>query len=332
MGVEATKPQGIALGPIGTAGVEAGMGLVNNVSNLIFGRAIQKQQLKGQKQALEQQNAAALDLWNKTNYGAQVEHLKEAGLNPALIYGMSGGGGASTGGAAPMPQAQSTMPIAQGMGIQMGLLNAQIKVLESQAKKNNAEATKTEGIDTKLGEGQLQKIIAETTNEVAKNELIKLDAEMKKIQNNIADTSQWYHIGKVEQDWLKSIEEYRSAAAKAAVDQATIDTNIKTASAELAIKMLQQKAIKKGMELTDAQMQQIDASIRTFYKDAETNRMNAESNYQNAATGVSRQQHEKFINDVANSTKLTYETVQDVMQAIILKGGIQQARNPIGFK
>jgi hypothetical protein len=31
-----------------------------------------------------------MDMWNKTNYGAQVEHMKNAGLNPALMYKGSG--------------------------------------------------------------------------------------------------------------------------------------------------------------------------------------------------------------------------------------------------
>lgn len=327
------KPnQGMGIGPLGSAGIEAGMGLVNNVSNLIFGRALQKQQLKGQKQALAQQNEAQLEMWNKTNYGAQVAHLKQAGLNPALIYGMGGQGGMSTGAGGGMPDSQGTEPIAKGMGIQMGLLEAQKAVLESQANLNNVEAAKKAGIDTKLGEGQLKNIIAQTANEEQKNVLLKLDEGLKKIETNVADSTQWYHIGKVENDWLKSIEDYRIAAAKAAVDQATIETNIKTASADLALKILQQKAIKKGMELTDKQMEQINATISTMMKDAETNRWNAESNAQGQNVNRNRQLHDQYINDIANSTKLTYETVQDVLQAIIIKGGIQGSRNPIGFK
>ena len=33
------------------------------------------------------------EMWDYTNYENQVKHLKEAGLNPALLYGQGGGGG-----------------------------------------------------------------------------------------------------------------------------------------------------------------------------------------------------------------------------------------------
>ena len=39
------------------------------------------------------------EFWENTNYSAQVEQLKKAGLNPALLYGKGGGMGATTGSA-----------------------------------------------------------------------------------------------------------------------------------------------------------------------------------------------------------------------------------------
>ena len=35
------------------------------------------------------------DMWDYTNYENQVAHLEAAGLNPALLYGQGGGGGAT---------------------------------------------------------------------------------------------------------------------------------------------------------------------------------------------------------------------------------------------
>ena len=49
------------------------------------------------------------EMWDYTNYENQKRHLENAGLNPALLYGMSGGGGATAAGA-------------QGMGAGSGLL------------------------------------------------------------------------------------------------------------------------------------------------------------------------------------------------------------------
>ena len=87
----------MAIGAIGAAALGIGTNVAEGAGNLIFGSLAQKQQLRGQRKALEQQNAAALDMWNKTNYEAQMAHLKNAGLNPGLIYGMKGGGGVTTG-------------------------------------------------------------------------------------------------------------------------------------------------------------------------------------------------------------------------------------------
>ena len=104
------------MGPIGLAALGIGSNVAEGAGNLIFNGIAQKQQLKGQKKALEQQNAAQFDMWNKTNYGAQMKHLKDAGLNPALIYGMSGGGATTTGSAnANVDGARQTN---SGMGIE----------------------------------------------------------------------------------------------------------------------------------------------------------------------------------------------------------------------
>lgn len=117
-----------------SAGVGMGMGLINDIKNLALGGMQQRMQLRGQKKALEQQNAAAMDIWHKTNYGAQLQEIKKAGLSEGLIYGMGGAGG-SLGGSSAMP---STPSGGGGMGImeaaQVRLLNAQAKKLEHEAQ------------------------------------------------------------------------------------------------------------------------------------------------------------------------------------------------------
>ena len=54
-----------------------------------------------ESQKLGQQNNK--DLWDYTNYENQRAHLENAGLNAALSYGQSGGGGMSAGGAQGQP-------------------------------------------------------------------------------------------------------------------------------------------------------------------------------------------------------------------------------------
>ena len=45
-------------------------------------------QLKNQQQLNKQGQQLQMQTWRDTNYGAQMDMMKEAGLNPALMYGM----------------------------------------------------------------------------------------------------------------------------------------------------------------------------------------------------------------------------------------------------
>ena len=55
-------------------------------------KEIQNRQFSMQKILNQQGHDLQMDMWNKTNYGAQMRHMKDAGLNPGLMYGMGGGG------------------------------------------------------------------------------------------------------------------------------------------------------------------------------------------------------------------------------------------------
>lgn len=122
-----------------------------------------------QTNVLEQMEKAKehqMQMWNDTNYGAQLEHMKEAGLNPALMYGMGGGGGttagAGTAGSAGLPQAP-TMDIA-GNAMQ----GAQIALTKAQADKLEAETEKTKE-DTKLTEREILKLSDEMIDAITED-------------------------------------------------------------------------------------------------------------------------------------------------------------------
>jgi hypothetical protein len=128
-----------------------------------------------------------MDMWNKTNYGAQVAQMEKAGLNPALMYGMGGGGGttagsqgggnASSGGNAvqmhPMDMAnlalidaERKLKEAQARNLDSGSdVNTQ-NILESIARVGNI------GADTKLKVEQKLKTLSETK---LNDEKIKLE-------------------------------------------------------------------------------------------------------------------------------------------------------------
>lgn len=127
------------------------------------------------KMADENQQRAK-EMWNYTNFENQKQHLLDAGLSPALLYGGAGGGGATTAGS----QGEGVdlgheTGVGFGiqekaLGLQLASTASQIALNESQAKKNNAEADKISGVDTKLSEAEAK----------YKNRITELQDEMEK--------------------------------------------------------------------------------------------------------------------------------------------------------
>src|ERR1044072_4182703 len=60
---------------------------------------LQELQIQGQKDMADYNRNNQIKMWEATNYPAQVNQLKLAGLNPGLMYGMGGGGGTTVGNA-----------------------------------------------------------------------------------------------------------------------------------------------------------------------------------------------------------------------------------------
>lgn len=134
------------------------------------------QQIAGEEELMKLQNKYQLEMWDKTGYGAQVKQMKEAGINPALLYGMSGGGGQSMGAGMPgISTATAENPkTSQGTAAMMGMgLQAAAQVSLLQAQKENVEA-QTENLKAGTGKTkQDEKLSWEQTHKAEMDNLVQ---------------------------------------------------------------------------------------------------------------------------------------------------------------
>lgn len=217
------------------------------------------------------------DLWDYTNYENQKQHIKNAGLNPALMYGMGGGGGVSANGAQGQGVTQPTdrsieMGLKQqGLGLQLASIASQVDLNKSQAKKNEAEAEKISGVDTRAQEATIDNLIAQTSNEKVKKGLILgqirvADAE-EELKRNMADwtkdkadETRW-NIKSLQKGIDKLVEEINGMKLDNELKKRTIDNKVKESA--LALQNLMAEILLKGSQrkVNEEQAKAIPAQI-----------------------------------------------------------------------
>ena len=148
---------------------------------------INKRTLNKQGQELQ------MKTWRDTGYSAQMQMMKEAGLNPGLMYGMSGGGGQTTGsqGGGSASGNSSHAPMDIGAVIQASLAGAQKGLIDSQKRKTEAETNEINDRTDKIAVDK-EKVVQEIENlkrvantEKERTALVKLQGlfESSKIDN-----------------------------------------------------------------------------------------------------------------------------------------------------
>lgn len=185
---------GLLLGMGGQAAssiVGTGMGLLlqdqQDRRQLRQQRRLQGLEMEGQRQMTDYNLEKQYELWQRTSYPSQVEQLKKAGLNPAMIYGMGGAGGSTadiktgnvTGAHAPMGGGEI------GMGIQLGmdarLKQAQIDNINADTKLKEVNVPKTEA-ETDSIRVNIDKAKAETKNTETLTALNQVNKELAELQ------------------------------------------------------------------------------------------------------------------------------------------------------
>lgn len=142
------------------------------------------------KDAADYSQQLAKDMWNYTGYANQVKQMKEANINPALMYGGGGGGGQSTSGGS-----QQGVTALQPMGLQIALQAkqqaAQTELTLAQANKLKQDTLKEATVG--MAQGVMDLITSINNNDkikADKDKIVKevevLGANMKKIEEDAA--------------------------------------------------------------------------------------------------------------------------------------------------
>jgi multidrug efflux pump subunit AcrB len=148
----------------------------------------------------------------------------------------------------------------------------------------------------------------------------------------VKDSTWMYDIGKVAEEWRKLVAEAVSASSKADVDRNSVETDIKKRQADLALTVIEEKAKKAGIALTWKQIYQIDAQVKAAFMSADAQYWQAESSAKNANTSADAQSWDRHINDISESTGLSFEVVKGIFQALALKGLMGNRTVVEGFK
>lgn len=322
----------------GQGAADMGFGAANGIIGGLLGQAfagmndrrqirqqakLQAMQEQGNMRMMDYQKQKDLEMWNKTNYGAQVQHLKDAGLNPGLLYGMSGGGGVTTGnsgggvqgGQAPVGGGEAMAGM--GMAMQMGLMRAQKENIEAQTEQIRGETleegvkTKNVGADTELKGSQkkMQDVLASL-------EQAKFDDSVG-IARNMSN--------KLEEEWLGLVRENR------------IGNNVESERVKGEIEEWQGKALEnlltKAMTQTEGTKQQVNREQATVLANQWRQRWREIEIGGMKQTEEQRSgEHSRFINDVSESTKIPVDMVEKIIQAIIVRGALRPGHTPVrGF-
>ena len=165
----------------------------------------QLRQAQINKEQAKYSQGLAMEYWNYTNWENQVDHLKKAGLNPALMYAKGGAGGQTGGGQAQGVGLSPSNQEAVGMGLQLSQIKAQTNLMNAESAKAYAEANRIKGIDTEAGkqgikesEARIDEIIAKIPSEKQQYYVNKAYEESlkaaKKLSENLAAKTDFFAI------------------------------------------------------------------------------------------------------------------------------------------
>jgi hypothetical protein len=143
------------------------------------------QQYGNQRMLNKQGHDLQMDMWNKTNYGAQVKHMIDAGLNPALMYGSAGQGG-TTGSQGGGSASKGNSQMNKGIDPNAMLIGAQIENIKKDTQKKEIERQNLAG-ETPEAKGRIKNLNAKELETIQRTTNLKTDNDVRKVEKAILE-------------------------------------------------------------------------------------------------------------------------------------------------
>lgn len=265
------------------AATNATNGAIGGIMGQLFANANDKRQLRqqeklqalqisGNKEMTDYEFMKQMEMWKATNYPGQMEMLKAAGLNPSLLYGKGGGGGVTTGsghgnvtGATAASNASEAMA-GMGMMMQNSRTAAEIELIKAQTEKAKAETTKTATVDTELTKTQTASLTQGIENQKSVKVLTDAQAALTQLETKWQESS-WKTREKIlVVESQKMVEEFDALARNNMIESTVATERIEMVQNQAIQIMLQNEAIRTGIQLDQARIIEIAQSIRTQVK------------------------------------------------------------------
>lgn len=324
-------------------GVQTAMGLAleghNDRRQLRQQQRLQALQMQGNKSMMDYSFQKQLDMWKATSYQAQVEQMKLAGINPALIYGMSGGGGQTTGTpqgsvtGADAPKGGQEIQTAIGMGLQMQLQKAQIQNIQAQTEKTKGESANLPATGEKI-KTETASLLQGIENAKSQKALTDIETELKQIEQYIKGKTQNMAISIISTAAQEANEKLEVLKNDRTISDATKQDKIDQIRANLIGTWLD-NALTNAQTTTEQHKPGLIETQRTAMIKAWVQKWKEiELQGRNTDTHAAVADNQIWVNDMAESTKLPVDIINKALQAIILKNILTPGgRNPIqGFK
>lgn len=253
-------------GAIGGA-VEGIFGIGRAKKNREHDKQMQQKQFENQQKLNEQGYSLSKRMWDATGYEAQKKQLEKAGLNPGLLYGMGGTGGATThAGSGGSASAGSSTPsdAGKGMGmlLQQGLLmKAQKENIEADTEVKKADAENKKGVERTETETRTKDLLQGIENKKAQEALTRAQETLSQINIYEQNRSQDDRMDHIQWGAEKAYQDFITATNEAYIGVNTRDEKIRIIEEEALGAVLNNLFKEKQIEATEAQINKMAEDI-----------------------------------------------------------------------